>query len=502
MLKILTASADCYITNKIIQNGFRATDGNTGRAGTLDLFKLYDESTIVSESNPTELSRILVKFDLEPLRALTSSVLDFTNMNVKFNMTDVYGGQTVPTNFTVSVLPLSRSFDEGFGRDLVEFQDLDTANWITSSYVTSVDAWAITGSGAIGTLNDDSIDAIDFGDLGDGIVRLESTQLFRSGEENLLVDVSTVVSATLAGQIPDCGFRVTFSGSQETDTKTRFVKRFISRHSVNATKVPRLIVRFDDSIQDDRENFYFNLSGSLFLNNYSRGIPANIVSGSALEAIEGDDCMLLTLASGTFTQSYDVSQHSLGTNYVSGVYSTAFAIPSNNANLVEWIKASGSAEFLEIWGSLDGTVAYLSSSLTISPIVPMASNRSQRRLEVSITNCRSSYEKWEKTRFRVYAFDYDEADEYTASKVPIEAKSIMFKDMHYRIRDFNSGQLATEFDTTYDSTKMSTDSNGMYFDFYMDSLPPGRAYQVEVFIRDRGVDQIITDVGAKFRVNA
>ena len=46
MYRILTASKDAYITNKIINNSFRATDANVGQAGTLDLFKLYDETTL------------------------------------------------------------------------------------------------------------------------------------------------------------------------------------------------------------------------------------------------------------------------------------------------------------------------------------------------------------------------------------------------------------------------------------------------------------------------
>jgi len=501
MYRILTASSDCYITNKIINNGFRATDGNTGQAGTLDLFKLYNESTISGSDYPIELSRALIKFDLDVLREMTSSILDPSTMNVVLSMTDVYGGQTVPTNFILSVLPLSKSFDEGFGRDLVEYQDLDSANWITASYASTLVSWDEEGAGATGSLGDANIDAMDFGDLGSGVVSLESTQTFRTGEEDLLIDVTSVVSATLAGIIPDHGFRIAFSGSQETDDQTRFVKRFISRHSTNVTKVPKLLVRFDDSTQDDRDSFFFDVSGSLFLNNYQQGVPANIVSGSSLTQITGNNCMLLTLLSGTFTQSYNVSQHSLGSNFVEGLYSTEFAIPSVDADLVDWIKASGSVEFTEVWGSVDGTVSYLSSSLTISPIVPMASNRSQRRLEVNVTNCRSEYDKGEVARFRVYAFDYDEADEYLSARVPIEAKSIVLKDMHYRVRDFNSNELVIPFDTTHDSTKMSVDSNGMYFDFYMDSLPPGRVYKLEMLVRDRGVNQVISDTGGKFRVN-
>lgn len=502
MYRILTASSDCYITNKIIRNSFRATDGNVGQAGTLDLFKLYAESTISGSSSPTELSRILIKFDLNPLRALTSSILNLDNFYAVLHLSDVYGGQTVPTNFTVSVMPLSRSFDEGFGRDLVEFQDLDVANWITASESSGIDTWAVTGANGIGTLGDESIDVIRDGDLGDGVVSLESTQIFKTGEEDLWVDVTTVVSATLAGLIPDHGFRISFTGSQETDEVTRFVKRFYSRHSTNVQKVPKIRVMFDDSVQDDHENFYFDLTGSLFLSNYHRGVPANIVSGSSLTEVSGANCMLLTLSSGTFSQSFTASQHQVGNNFITGQYSASFAISSVHPALVTEIRNASSATFTEVWSSLDGTVPYLSSTLVINSIVPSAYTGERRRLEVTVTNLRKVYLNTERVRFRVNAFDYDSAEDFKAQRLPFEAKSVIFRDMHYQVRDFNSNDIIIPFDTVHNSTRMSTDSDGMYFDLFMDSLPLGRVFKFDILVKDRGIDQVFTDTGGSFRVSS
>ena len=42
MYIIATASADTYITNKIV-DGSRTEDANVGRAGTLDLFTVFKE---------------------------------------------------------------------------------------------------------------------------------------------------------------------------------------------------------------------------------------------------------------------------------------------------------------------------------------------------------------------------------------------------------------------------------------------------------------------------
>ena len=41
-----TGSKDTYITNKIVAGTRRATGANVGYASTIDLFKLYGESTL------------------------------------------------------------------------------------------------------------------------------------------------------------------------------------------------------------------------------------------------------------------------------------------------------------------------------------------------------------------------------------------------------------------------------------------------------------------------
>ena len=64
MYLVLTASKDTYITDKIIDGAFRAKDANVGRAGTLDLFKLYSESTLSGTDDPIEVSRALLQLSL------------------------------------------------------------------------------------------------------------------------------------------------------------------------------------------------------------------------------------------------------------------------------------------------------------------------------------------------------------------------------------------------------------------------------------------------------
>jgi len=512
MYRILTASKDTYITNKIIRNSFRATDSNVGQAATLDLFKLYDESTLPgTSSNVVELSRLLVKFDLKQIRSLTSSILDTNNSSFKcfLSLKDVYGGQTCPSNFTAIVFPLSKSFDEGVGRDIVKFNDLGSCNWITSSVSSTPTTWSLGGANKQGFLGSSDIDVISSGTLSGSSstqnINLWSSQVFPTGEENLYIDVTRVISATMAGLIPDHGFRISFSGSQETDKVTRFVKRFASTQNGNVIDRPSLIVKYNDSIQDHHRSFYFNLSGSLFLNNYHRGTPSNILSGASATDVSGNDCMILKLTTGSvgrgtyYSKTITGSQHKSGENFVAGVYSASFAISQwATGALAKQVQNAGSASFTEVWGSVDGTVPYITSSLTVFSPNRTSFNNSLQRLLISVTNMQSEFRRSDKYRFRVFAENIDRP--ILAKKTPFVTPSEIFTSLYYRIRCVDNNSPIIPFDTTYKSTLCSTDSDGMYFDLYMDALPKGKLFTIDFLLKDRGVDQVFTDVAARFKV--
>tara|TARA_R110001583_G_scaffold7985_11_gene38962 strand:+ start:9233 stop:10762 length:1530 start_codon:yes stop_codon:yes gene_type:complete len=508
MYRILTASKDAYITNKIINNKFRVKDANTGRAGTLDLFKLYAETTSGSDSTPIELSRVLLKFDLSPLRSLTSSILDFSRSDFKclIKMRDVYGGQTTPSNFKLQIFPLSKSFDEGVGRDIVRFEDLDTCNFLTASVTgDSPTLWSHEGASSKGLMGSNDIDVIASGNLmdGNGVVDLWKEQEFSSGEEDLNIDITTVVSGILSNQISDHGFRVSFSGSQEEDQVTRFVKRFGSRHSTNTYLRPALVAYWDDTIKDHGSEFIFDLTGSLFLNNSARGALINIVSGTQAAPITGSDCIMLRLTSGSGTGSFSKivtgSQHNIGNSYMTGVYSATFAISSFNTLLNEEIKNAASATFDQYWQSRDGSVGFLTSSLVIKLPDRTSYSRSTNRLFVNITNLRTEYSRSQKVRFRVFVEDVGK--QIVATKTPLASVSEIFNNMFYRVKDAENNRVIIPFETESNGTCLSTDSKGMFFDLYISDLYAGRTYAFDFLVKDRGIDDLFVDVASTFRVS-
>ena len=514
MYRALKADRDSYITDRIIKGSPRM-DANTGESGTLDVYKLYGLNKSGSASL-SELTRLLVHFDLDPLRsAYASGALDITSptFNVKLKLHDVYGGQTTPRNFTLKVYPLSRSWDEGRGRDVVFYQDSDIVNFLTASFENGIaSTWFASGANAKGQLGAANIDVVSTANLGAGVVSLATSQSFVDGTENLEVDVTRVVSATLAGLLPDYGFRVSFTETQEDDTRTRFVKRFGSRQAVDPDKRPQLITRYNDSKISHQSAFFFDEPGTIFMAKYARGAPANVVSGSSLTQITGTNCMLVKMwtyystSSGyqQYAQYATASQFLVGNVYTTGLYSATFTINSSEPNLRQLITNATLSEsnryvrFNEVWSSFDGTIAYHSATIDVNlPDTTLGPFRS-RQYHVNVPNTATEYSPTDVVRFRCFVFDQLNPV-YTYVRVPQVEKSLVL-EAHYSVRDVISDRIVVPFDRVYNSTRMSADSEYLYFDVWMETLVPGRSYALDVMIVDGGNEEIVYDASPAFRV--
>lgn len=509
MYRVFRPLKDCYITDRVIRN-HRVNSANTGQAGSLDLFKLYGVTTTGSVPN-NELSRILLKFDLSDLRSeIANGTIDLANssLNCTLKLFDVYGGQPTPSNFTAKLYPLSRSFDEGLGRDVVFYQDSDVCNFLTASYISgSANIWFASGANSKGFLGSTNIDVISSGNLGAGTVNLWKTQTFAKGTENLEIDVTQIVSATLANLLPDEGFRISFDESQENDTLTRFVKRFGSSQAADPYVQPQLIFKYRDAIVSNENNFTFDSPGTLFLYNTVRGNLANVVSGSSLIPITGTNCMLLKLVTPistsngftTYTTYVTASQHKIGNTNVVGIYSASFTLLSSDAQYSRKIAQSGSVSFDQVWSSFDQTVSYFSGTLSVTPPAGATGPLTPKRYYINVTNIATEYVVTDVSRIKVFVFDYSNPV-VKLVRMPLETPSVAIENAYYSVRDVANNTVVIPFDTTYHSTKLSCDSSTMYFDLWMNSLISGRAYTIDILVIEGGQQQIYRDVGPPFRV--
>lgn len=527
MYRILSASKDTYITNKYIA-GERCTTSNVGQAATLDLFKLYDETTIFSGSTKLsgvlELTRLLLQFDYEPLQQITASFLNIADPSFKayLSLKDVYGGQTTPSNFSIRLIPLSQSWDEGRGFDVVAFRDLDTANFLTASVVTGTpNVWFLSGAAESGSLGAANIDIIVSGNLGAGVQDLTVTQQFARGDENLMMDVTTLVSAAVAGQIDNYGWRLSFIDEQEQDDITRFVKRFGSRHANNADLHPQLIIKYNDQLRDDMGETLFNVSQSLFTFNRVNGGYQNYFSGST--EITGANSLLLNLYGAKYltyytssfslshsasinhlTRSlYSITQSFLGSQYLigsvpqTGIYSANINFNTvENTTLKDFLTGSTSQEFTYAWTSLDGTLTYASGKTLYKLPQGSISNVEEKNWVVNITNLKQEYKSSEQARLRIFALDYN--TEQSASRLPLQPKSVILENLKWRMINAYSRKVVIPFDDV--ATLCSYDAEGMYFDLWMRDFAQGEVYEIELMITYGGKDYLISNAGFRFKV--
>ena len=518
ILYILTASADTYITNKILSNKFRATDSNVGRAGTLDLFKLYDESSITVAgtrltSSVEELSRILIKFDYTPLKPLMSSSMNIHSSSFKaeLQLFEVPLGTPTPSNFSVVCYPLAKSFDEGFGSSVSSFSDVGVANFITSSYSNgSNNLWSVTGSGLAGPLSSaDSVDYITTGNLPDGtVVDFGASRYFDEGPGDLFLDVTTAVSASLVGHLENKGFRIAFSGSDESDEKTRFVKRFLSKQSKNQVLKPRMLITWDDSIRDRHLDLQFNVPSSLFLKNFQSGRPANLIKNSDMDEVVGLDSLKVRFVSGSGTKNettltVQASQHTGSTNDIgmTGVYSASFTLNEfNTAFFGDTPKTRGEVELQEIWSTNDLTVGFYTGSITVRKTLKSVSGFSNRRLHVNSVGAQSEYKEGTEAVIRLFIEDLDASSTDKAYKLPRRKKSLVLDAAYYRVIDSETGTVIVPFDKERNTTKLSTDADGMYISFHTAGLPKGRIYHIELLLNDMGIERLVKLDDVAFRI--
>lgn len=493
MYRKLKSDKDTYVTNKVVGAKSRVS-GNVGLAGTLDLFKLHD---LASGSGVTdEISRILIHFDLTALKDLWySGSVDINDESFfcKLELKDVYGGQPTPINFTVSVFPLSSSFDEGLGKDLVYYSDVDASNWLSSSRGT---LWNSSGC----SLGGGATETCDYITSSANISSTERKQSFVLGTEDLSIDVTKIVSATLTGELPDRGFRITFSSSVESDSKTYFVKRFGSRQVYDESKRPSLVFGFNDAITDDTQNLVFDTDCKINLYNYIKGDLLNLVSAS--NSLTGTNCLKLKLVTetGGYSLTFSGSQFFLGANSVTGTYTSTVNVPSSNATIALRIAESGSVKFTPVWMSNDTSLVFLSGSkIEIKKPNRTSSALKKKFYRISVSGIDDSYSIDQDITARVFIFD-DSDPQIKFVKTPVENRGIVLSNVFYSIREVSTNKTAIPFDDINNSTKVSSDADGMFFTIKSDSLDLGRSYVVDIMTKVNGIKSVYQNSSPIFRV--
>ena len=147
--------------NNTITNAFesnlvtRGTGANMGLSDVLEVFSIYGQAIQPSSSahgrgseKTSELSRILVHFPVNEISTDRSNENIPASGSVDFylRLYNAKHGQTTPRSLNIEVAPISKTWEEGFGMDMEEYQDItrdvEGSNWIKSAADTD---WTTPG---------------------------------------------------------------------------------------------------------------------------------------------------------------------------------------------------------------------------------------------------------------------------------------------------------------------------------------------------------------------
>jgi hypothetical protein len=182
------------------------------------------------------------------------------------------------------------------------------------------------------------------------------------------------------------------------------------------------------------------------------------------------------------------------------VYAAPVTIPLSDPNVKLSYDLTGSVTFTPVWKSLDGTLAFVTGSkLTVRG--PQRSSRriSPRKYVVYANSPNTEFNVDEDISMRVTIFD-DNNPTVKASRLPIVLPGSVVKNSYFAVRDLATNEYAIPFDTSYGSTKLSSDSDGMYLTFNSSALTDYRTYTIDIMLTVDGTQQRYLNASPVFRV--
>ena len=225
------------------------------------------------DGNP-EVARYLVQFDQNEISNIYSNKLSGSQYDI-YLKNFIAEAQGLNQNTTLEILPLAQQWNNGTGYYLDNPKETDGASWGYSNYSGS-GPWNLTGyySGSTGTIYYTSSYSTIYGGAGGGnwffntsgtlyvvanyvVPNYVANQSFYTGSasssfglrstKDIEANVSTVVNNWLNNVIPNYGFIVKLTGSQEFNT-SQYVQPIFKYYSVDTNTIypPCLEFRWRD----------------------------------------------------------------------------------------------------------------------------------------------------------------------------------------------------------------------------------------------------------------
>ena len=296
---------------------------NTGKNPVAELF--YGGSF---EANTPLFTRYIFQFDVQRIIDLRVKGMypDLTKLKHTLRMTNTgtfdasllgqntADGKDRTSSFDLNLFPINQVWDEGVGYDFAGqkfFSSSDStvisndpSNWIEARTGT---AWN-GGSGVFSAWTGTTI---------------LKTQSFEDGTENLEMDITDIVNDYLTGAT-NHGLGLAFNEEFEDSIKDNLkYVGFFTRHTQTFYE-PYVETIYEDSIQDDRANFYLDKMNKLYLYVNTGGAPRDV------DSISGMTVSILNNSGEVFSAhtASDITHEDIG------VYSIQLLVPTTSVGCV------------------------------------------------------------------------------------------------------------------------------------------------------------------------
>jgi hypothetical protein len=444
-IKRYTANADNTITNAFEANlQTRGTGSNMGESDILETFTIYGQAS----SSSLEQSRILINFPVSEISADRASGEIPASGSVSFYLRvhNAPHGQTLPKDYNLTVLPVSRSWTEGYGLDMESYSDSGTSNWMSASVGQG---WDTQG--------------------GDYHTTPAYSQYIATGTEDIEVDISELVEQWIAGSKSVDGVGIEISSSYVSLPRSFYTKKFFARGSEYMYLRPKIEARWNSTIKDRRNSFYASSSLVPAADNLNTLYIYNKVRGQLqdIPAI-GTGEMSMSLYYGESTGPVGTVLSTTTAGWVStGIYSASVAIDTTSSYLYD------------VWHDGAGTQYVTGSQISVRSFLTNTAVDTGEYVS-NITNLKQKYTTSEKARMRMFVRDKDwNPTIYTVATTNIETKVI--EDAYFKVF-----RVADDFEVipygtgSLNYTRMSYDKDGNYFDVDMSLFEEGYSYGIKV----------------------
>ena len=448
------ANKDTTITNAYKENLItRATTANMGASDVLEVFSVYGQATTSS----LEASRILIEFPISDILSDRNNKKIGSSGSVDFilKLSNAVHTYSTPSNFTLLVSPLSKSWDEGVGLDMETYLDLDSANWLSSSNATP---WTNQG-----------------GDF----LSQSYEQYFDIGTEDLELNITNLVEQWIQTSVENNGVIIKLTGSQENSNESYYTKKFFARGSEFFYKRPWIEARTTDHLKDSRANFIVSSSlldsqdnlNTLFLYNRFRGTLKNIPS------IGTGSNIYVSLYQGTTKPNlpplilHNGDTKVQGGFYKTGIYTASLAINTTSSMLFDVWFSGSSAES-------PSSVVFSTGSIIVSEYLSQQADESEEYV-ANIINLKNKYSIKEVANFRTFIRDRNwNPNIYTVASVYSEG--ITLDQLYYKITRIEDNLDVIAYGTgSKQHTRTSYDQDGNYFNLDLSILESDYAYYIK-----------------------